>query len=189
MCSVFQGPLPNLNYQEDPVSKGCTHSISRTNKHSFCINYHFSSLERVTRVIREMFIIVRLYLMKMDFLLFTNLRLPKVNKLSFEGMRMPASRDILTAALGCWLGVSFVPAFCGLLRSTESEHLCFCPWHSVQVPWTTMEDSDEHQSHPHWTTVSPMPNDVARGLRFSEAECVHGESWENRGSYSWLLGP
>lgn len=37
-------PLPHLPYQEDTVSKDCTRSISRTNKHSFCINYHFQLL-------------------------------------------------------------------------------------------------------------------------------------------------
>lgn len=46
-------PLPNFLYQEDAVSKDCTHSISRTNKHSFSINCHFGSLEKNDRSYQE----------------------------------------------------------------------------------------------------------------------------------------
>lgn len=53
MCSMFPDALQNLNYQEDPVSKGPTHSISRTNKHSFCINYHFQLLRKSDKSYQE----------------------------------------------------------------------------------------------------------------------------------------
>lgn len=53
MCSVFPDALQNLDYQEDPVPKGSTHSISQTNKHSFCINYHFQLLGRSDKSYQE----------------------------------------------------------------------------------------------------------------------------------------
>lgn len=53
MCSMFPAPPPNFHYQEDTLSKDCTHSISRTNKHSFGINYHFPPLEKSDKSYQE----------------------------------------------------------------------------------------------------------------------------------------
>lgn len=82
-----------------------------------------------------------------------------------------SSSNVLLATLGCWLSGSFVwPAFCRLEINRK--------WASPVLPLTLCSRALDHQWKiqmstsriPHRTRAPPMPNDVAWGLWFSEAE-------------------
>lgn len=95
VCNVqcVSHPLPNFLYQEDAISKGCTHSISRTNKHSLCINYHFQLLGKEWQELSgRCSLFARLYLMEMEVLPVTNWRFPNEDQLSTEGTGLAAPR-------------------------------------------------------------------------------------------------
>lgn len=86
-------PLPNFHYQEDTVSKECTHSISRTNKHSFCINYHFQLLGKEWQELSGRCSLLPGFIWwKWKYLPVTNWTFPNEDQLSIERTGLGASR-------------------------------------------------------------------------------------------------
>jgi hypothetical protein len=88
-------PFKTLTIKKTQYQRALHTQFHKPISTAFALITIFSSLEGVTRVIRKMFIIARLYLMEMNFLLSINLRLPNENWLSFEGMCLPTSREPL----------------------------------------------------------------------------------------------